>query len=110
MQSLADFLGVPDPARPGRLAAPEPENLTAESFCRNIIASPEYRQSILNRIILGGLPPAVECLMWHYAYGKAPDRVEHTGKDGAPIITEVRRIVVHVNAEQSDESVATSVH
>lgn len=77
MQSLADFLGVPDPAQPGRPAAPAPsEKVTAKAFCKSVIASPEYRQSILNRITLGDLPPAVECLMWHYAHGKPTEHFE----------------------------------
>lgn len=76
MRSLADFLGVPDPARPEAPVASFPAKITAKEFSRNVIASPEYRQSVLNRITLGELPPAVECLMWHYAYGKPVDHLE----------------------------------
>jgi hypothetical protein len=92
-KSLAEFLGT---ARPD-LGEPTPpsadlESLTIADFCKGVLTSPEYRQSVLNRITLGTLPPAVEIRMYDYAYGKPPDRVEHTGKDGKPLEI-VRRIV-----------------
>lgn len=92
LQTLAEFLGT-DQATPEPTELPQ---LTVKDFCKGVLESREYRQSVLHRITLGTLPPAVECRMYDYAYGKPPDRVEHSGPDGKPIetITEVRRVVV----------------
>ena len=73
-QSLADFLGTSDaePAAPSQCL----DALTVEDFCRGILSSREYRQSVLHRITLGILPPAVELRFYDYAVGKPVDRVE----------------------------------
>lgn len=78
MESLADFLGVHDLKGPDDkpvAEAPSPK-LTAKEFCRRILASEEYRQSLLNRILLGELPPALEQMMWDRAHGKVVEKVE----------------------------------
>lgn len=49
------------------------------------------------------LPAAVECLLYHYAHGKPAERVEHTGKDGAPIVTEIRRVIVRTGSQMLDD-------
>ncbi len=36
-------------------------------------------KKLLARARAGTLPPAVECMLWHYAKGKPKDRVEHSG-------------------------------
>lgn len=84
IRSLADFLGTTstakDAAAPESLAqATDPvdyDKLTAAEFCKAILTSPEYRQSIVHRITLGTLPPAVECRFYDYAYGKPVEKVE----------------------------------
>lgn len=79
IQSLAEFLNVPDsnqsePFRP--VEQPVCLKMSARDFCRHILSSIEYRMSVLNRITLGTLPPAVECLIHYYAHGKPVERVE----------------------------------
>jgi hypothetical protein len=103
--SLAEALGVTDPREPEKaLASDLPDDETAESFARRVIHSREYRESLLRRVLLDELPAAVEALLWHYGYGKPTERVEHTGKDGEAIVTEVRRVVVHrMHEEDEDE-------
>lgn len=108
MESLADFLGLagrPPMAEGQAPISAQERPLDVRSFCRGILESEDYRQSILDRVKLGSLPPAVECRMFDYAYGKPPDRVEHTGKDGKPIetVTEVRRVVVRVRSQDDEE-------
>lgn len=93
--NLAEFLGTttagaPDPDKP----APDPE-LSVRDFCRQVLASPEYRASLYRRITLGELPAQVEAMLWNRAWGKEPSRMELTGKDGGPIpVTVVRSVVV----------------
>ena len=84
MKSLAEALGTAD-------QSPQPEALrtsigplstkfTARDFCRAIINSEEYRLSLMQRIVLGELPPAVECMIWDRAAGKVVERMEFEDK------------------------------
>src|ERR1044071_390853 len=75
MKSLYDALNVENPEQPGVALEPAPK-LTAKELCREILNSTQYRQSLLQRIIFQELPPAVECRLWDYAYGKPVERVE----------------------------------
>ena len=81
-QSLADFLGVPDP-RAGS-ASVEPETLIdvvdPVEFCRGVLRSREFRQYILNGMVLGEIPPAIICRVMDHAWGKPVERVEITDK------------------------------
>ena len=79
--------------------------LTAKDFALSILESAEYRQSILRRVIADELPSAIEAKLMDYGWGKPPDRVEHTGKDGQPIetVTEVRRVIVRMEAPIESE-------
>ena len=53
--------------------------------CRKLIESPEYQQYFNHRLAVGQLPPALEAMTWHYAYGKPPEHLEHSGPQGQPI-------------------------
>lgn len=120
--TLADILGVPDPSNPfgpttpasnpgaptAGAPAPRLEDITdGKTFALAVLGSPEFRAYIVNNLVLGDLPAAVLCRLMDYGWGKPPDRVEHTGKDGRPIetITEVRRVIVRGGhqAEPDDE-------
>lgn len=102
-QSLADYLGVQQPAD----ASPEPsgsvykipEHLDAKEFAQRFLSSPEFKRYLVNSLTLGEIPPAVITRMMDYAWGKPVERVEHSGKDGAPIVTEVRRVIIHAHLE-----------
>jgi hypothetical protein len=76
-QSLAEFLGVVDPLRPeDPKTNPPPKTLTVSDFCKEVLSSTQYRESLLRRIIMGELPPAIEQLLYHYAHGKPTEKVE----------------------------------
>lgn len=53
--------------------------------CRQLIESPEYQDYFAHRLKVGQLPPALEALTWHYAYGKPKEQLEVTGPHGGPI-------------------------
>lgn len=53
-----------------------PVKLTAKNFSKGILESPEYRASLMLRIVSGTLPPAVECRILDHALGKPVERVE----------------------------------
>ncbi len=80
MKSLAEHLGVEDP-KPDPAFAEEPTDeellsMSVRDFARGILRSRDYRRSILYRVRMGELPPAVETLLYHYAEGKPVDRLE----------------------------------
>lgn len=75
MSELFNVLGVPDPLNPFAPVGPAPK-LTRKAFCREILASPEYRASILRRVGNDTLPAAVETLMYYYADGKPTEHIE----------------------------------
>lgn len=50
-------------------------------FAQKFIDDEDYRES-LRRRVLRGAAPHMEVLIWHYRFGKPPDKVEMTGEDG----------------------------
>lgn len=52
--------------------------MSVRDFARGILRSRDYRRSIIHRVTLGNLPPAVEVLLYHYAEGKPVDKIEVT--------------------------------
>jgi len=50
----------------------------AKTFCQEVLRSEEYRNSVKTRARSGTLPPQVEVLLWHYAYGKPVEHVALT--------------------------------
>lgn len=47
----------------------------AQRFARDILTSQSYRDQLQLRAKNGNLPPAVETMLWHYAYGKPVENV-----------------------------------
>lgn len=63
---------VPVSARDGAVAAQRNE---ARLFCLQIVRDEQYREKLLALARRGLLNPAVEQMLWAYAYGKPPDRI-----------------------------------
>jgi hypothetical protein len=51
-----------------------------KTFCASIIESPRYQRQLRERIRKGTLPPALEAMLWHYAYGVPKQTVAVEGK------------------------------
>jgi len=82
----------------------------AREFAKAVLESREFREYIVEGLRSRDLSPTVIIRLMDYAegWGKPPERVEHTGKDGQPIVTEVRRVVIRVSdrrAELEEETV-----
>lgn len=56
-----------------------------EARCRALIESSDYQEIFQRRFEAGKLPPALEAMTWHYAYGKPKERMELSGPGGGPI-------------------------
>ena len=51
----------------------------AKAVCAAIVDDPAYRKKLIARAKAGELAPAIEAMLWHYAYGKPKEQVEHAG-------------------------------
>ena len=60
--------------------------VAVEARCREILESPEYVKYFNHRLMVGQLPPALESMVWAYAYGKPSERMELTGLEGGPLV------------------------
>ena len=76
MQSLADFLGARNLPEDTPNPDPPAPKVSIKDRARQILESREYFQSVLDRIKLGTLPPAVELRFYDEAYGKVVTRLE----------------------------------
>lgn len=94
MESLADFLGIRDIRNPDASKPPEVSFRSVKDFCRGVLRSQEYRESVMRRILFDELPPQIEVLFFAYAEGKPIDRIEV--KDTTDDIDEM-------NAEQCEQ-------
>jgi hypothetical protein len=83
--SLAEALGLVDPAVIDAPPVEFPDDLTAQQLCERMLRSVEWRVSVQQRMTLGTLPAALEVRLMEYAWGKPTEHIEHTGKDGGPI-------------------------
>ena len=60
---------------------PNKATVEAKSLCRRLVQDEEYRRGFEQRLRSGELPPALEAMVWHYAWGKPKEQVslEHQG-------------------------------
>jgi hypothetical protein len=96
MKSLAEHLGVAPTPHDAGVDAPIASPQTIKAFCQGILTSPEYRASLMRRILLDELAPQVEALIYAYAEGKPVNRVEFkdttASADDIPLDTIYQRI------------------
>jgi len=50
-----------------------------KALCSTLVDDPAYLRKLRDRLLRGRIPPAVECLIWHYAKGKPKDTVKIEG-------------------------------
>lgn len=62
-------------------------SVDVEATCRRLVDDPVYRKTFTARLKDGTLPPALEAMTWHYAYGKPIERHILTGDtEGGPVL------------------------
>jgi hypothetical protein len=86
--------------------------LSGKAFAEAVLRSDEFRLYITEGLNERTLPPAVLCRLIDHGWGKPPDRVELTGKDGEPVKTITRIVSVIVDPAPATESehATESVH
>ena len=52
----------------------------AKAFCASMLEDPDYREKLQRRLLAGKLPPPLEAMLWHYAYGVPKQTVAVEGK------------------------------
>jgi len=57
----------------------------AQIVARSLVEDEFYRMSLMDRV-KAGRAPHMEVLLWHYAYGKPKETVEHQGDVGIALI------------------------
>jgi hypothetical protein len=50
--------------------APNKATLEAKTLCRQLVEDEQYQQRFRRRLLSGRLPPRLEELVWHYAFGR----------------------------------------
>ncbi|MDQ3417221.1 MAG: DUF5681 domain-containing protein [Acidobacteriota bacterium] len=63
-----------------REGVPNKATAEARAVCALLVDDPAYLARLKTRLLAGKLPAAVECMLWHYRFGKPKERIEHTGK------------------------------
>ncbi len=69
-----------------RAGTPNRGSMQVDARCRAMIEDPAYQATFQARLHSGKLPPPLEALAWHYAYGKPHERMEVTGLGGGPLV------------------------
>lgn len=112
MENLASFLQLAETPAEEPPADPFGPVGSMQEFAERVLNSADYRASLFRRIQADELPAQIEALFYYYAAGKPTERVEHSGKNGAPIeVTEVRRVLVPVSrAFDEDEPLSLTQH
>lgn len=56
------------------------------AVARALVEDKDYRELFKARLHAGTIPPGVESMLWHYAYGKPVEHVQVGGEDGGPVL------------------------
>jgi hypothetical protein len=97
--TLANVLGEATPTLESELSLIDITD--PKAFIEALLKSREFRLYVVNGLVSYTFPPSLLIKLLDHLWGKPPERVEHTGKDGKPIelVTEVRRVIVRVDAK-----------
>lgn len=68
---------------------PNKYNADIGAVCRSLVNDEAYRTYFAHRLMVGQLPPQLEAMAWHYAYGKPPETLNLEGS------VDLRTTVVH---------------
>jgi hypothetical protein len=82
------------PKRGGRKkGTPNKVTVEVKQLCSELVTDPAYLSKLKKRLHAGKLAPGVENTLWHYAFGKPKETVEHSGLGGEPIAL-IQRVIV----------------
>jgi hypothetical protein len=66
-----------------------PNKVTAEArdLAQQLLGEKTYTERFKARLLAGELPPALEAMIWHYAYGKPIERLEVDAPEPVKVIS-----------------------
>lgn len=80
---------MPRPAGSGRKKGQlNHRTVEAKELAGNLVRSLKYRRMLRTKLEDGTLSPAMEAVLWSYAYGRPTERHEIGGIDGGPVVYE----------------------
>lgn len=81
---------------------PNKSTVQVRELAQGLVNDDAYLVKLRLQLRAGKCAPAVEAMLWHYAYGKPKDTIEHTGPDGAPLVTRIERVILRKPDEGDD--------
>jgi hypothetical protein len=84
---------------------------SAQEFAKAVLESEEFFDYVVAGIKSRKIPAVLILRLMDYAegWGKPPERVEHTGKDGEAIVTEVRRVIVYAAPQEEPKATNSEI-
>ena len=82
---------------------------SAKGLARELICDPEYRENLSQAFARREVPPVIEALIWHYAFGRPPQMPFEDIEEVAEAPRELKITVVRSRPDPRDET-GTSVH
>jgi hypothetical protein len=97
MKSIYDTLAPEDRADshiPDEIdTADLPVTTDGHQLALDLLSTPQYRRSLLRRIVMGELHPSIEAKLWDHAYGKPADKLEFEDKTVKPTDMTIEQIL-----------------
>lgn len=69
-----------------------------------IVDDPVYREVTLQKARNGTLHHTLQALFWAYRYGKPKEKIEMSGPDGAPLLTELAIKVIEASNGEPEKN------
>jgi len=87
----------PNAGKGRRLGVPNKATTEVRELARKLIADQDYKKNFKQRWRTGDIPPQVETMIWHYAYGKPKETHVLEGPDAGPL-----RFTLKLDSPNSD--------
>jgi hypothetical protein len=83
--SLRNLKRGGSPGRPK--GVPNKITVEARDLAQKLLDDPKYADGFKKRLLAGELAPALESMVWHYAYGKPIERLEVDAPEPVQVIS-----------------------
>ena len=83
--SLRNLKRGGSPGRPK--GVPNKVTVEARDLAQKLLTEPTYCEKFKARLLAGELAPALEAMVWHYAYGKPIERIEVDAPEPVKVIS-----------------------